>query len=99
MALGGYFSGKTFKADELPLKAMAVSRCFRAEASGTHIEKGIYRVHHFTKVEMFSICLPSQSEHMLEHFREIEMDLFKQLGIHFKVYDMPVTELGAPAYR
>lgn len=99
MALGGYFSGTTFKCNELPLKVMAVSRCFRAEAGATQFEKGIYRVHYFTKVEMFSICSPSESENMLEHFREIEIDLFKRLGLHIKVFDMPITELGAPAYR
>lgn len=99
MALAGYFSGKTFKPSELPKKAMAVSRCFRREASSTHNEKGIYRVHNFTKVEMFSVSLPSESEEILEIFKDIQIKLFEDLGLHFKLYDMPITELGAPAYR
>lgn len=100
MAMGGYFSGQTLKATDLPKKSMAVSRCFRAEAGGSgKEEKNLYRVHYFTKVEMFAVCLPTQSEEMLEYFRDIEFRLFKSLGLCFKVYDMPIHELGAPAYR
>lgn len=99
MALAGYFSGKTLNKEILPKKVMAVSRCFRAEAGdGTH-DKNLFRVHYFTKVEMFSVCLPTQSENMLEHFCDIEYRLFESLGLCFKVYDMPIHELGATAYR
>lgn len=99
MALAGYLSGKTFRSDELPKKLMAISRCFRAEATGSSEERNLYRVHTFTKVEMFAACLPSQSDAVLEEFREIQTDLFKGLGLCFKVYDMPVHDLGLPAYR
>lgn len=99
MALAGYFSGKTFQADELPKKVMAVSRCFRAESSGHKEERNLYRVHTFTKVEMFATCLPTQSDTILEEFRETQRQLFENLGICFKLYDMPVHDLGAPAYR
>lgn len=99
MALAGYFAGRKIKADELPVKVTAVSRCFRAETSALHEEKGIYRVHQFTKMEMFSVCRPTESTTMLEEFREIETNLFKNLGLHFKLLDMPPHELGAPAYR
>lgn len=99
MALGGFFSGKTLRAEDLPRKTMAVSRCFRAETGDGALDKHLYRVHHFTKVEMFSVCHPDQSEGMLEYFRDIEVRLFKSLGLHFKVYDMPIHELGATAYR
>lgn len=99
MALAGYFSGKTFLPNELPKKVMATSRCFRAEAAGSSEERNLYRVHTFTKVEMFAACLPSQSDELLEEFREIQVQLFKGLGLCFKVYDMPVHDLGLPAYR
>lgn len=99
MAMGGFFSGKTLKAVDLPKKVMAVSRCYRAESGDKTQDKNLYRVHCFTKVEMFAVCLPTQSEQMLEHFRDIECRLFKSLGISFKVYDMPIRDLGAPAYR
>lgn len=99
MALAGYFAGSQFKTEESPIKVTAVSRCFRAETSGLTGEKGIYRVHQFTKVEMFSVCHSSQSESMLNEFRDIEISLFDKLGLHFKLLDMPPNELGAPAYR
>lgn len=99
MALAGYFSGTITDESELPLRLAAVSRCFRAETSGLHDEKGIYRVHQFTKVEMFSVCRPDQSEAILEEFRDTEVALFDALGLHFQLLDMPACELGAPAYR
>lgn len=97
MALAGYFAGGRLK--KLPEKVTAVSRCFRAETSNLHEEKGIYRVHQFTKVEMFSVCRPSESTALLDEFRDIEIKLFTNLGLHFKLLDMPPCELGAPAYR
>lgn len=97
MALAGYFAGTRLK--KLPEKVTAVSRCFRAETSNLHEEKGIYRVHQFTKVEMFSVCRPEESAALLDEFRDIEINLFKNLGIYFQLLDMPPCELGAPAYR
>lgn len=99
MAIAGYFSGKTINVSQLPKKVMAVSRCFRAEAEGSGTDRNLYRVHNFTKVEMFSVCSPSQSDALLEEFREMQRKLFEGLGICFKLYDMPVHDLGAPAYR
>lgn len=99
MALAGFFSGKTIQAKDLPKKVMAVSRCFRAEAASHGTDKDLYRVHCFTKVEMFSVCLPTQSDEMLEHFRSIECRLFEGLQLCFKLYDMAMHELGASAYR
>lgn len=99
MALAGYFAGSRLKEEQLPMKVTAVSRCFRAETSKLQEEKGIYRVHQFTKVEMFSVCRSSESTAILEEFREIEINLFKNLGLHFQLLDMPPCELGAPAFR
>lgn len=99
MALAGHFAGKRFHVDALPIRVMAVSRCHRAELGCTKAERGIFRVSSFTKVEMFSVCAPNQSEDMLDEFRRIEIDLFNKLNLHFKVLDMPACELGAPAYR
>ncbi|XP_036673224.3 uncharacterized protein SerRS-m [Drosophila suzukii] len=99
MALAGFFANKLLTEEELPLKVTAVSRCYRAETSGLHEEKGIYRVHQFTKVEMFAICTEQQSEAELEEFKNIEVDLFRRLGLNFRLLDMPPCELGAPAYQ
>ncbi|KAG7190387.1 hypothetical protein KM043_006495 [Ampulex compressa] len=85
--------------EKLPLKLAAVSRCFRAETSRIADQKGIYRVHQFTKVEMF-VC--SEQEKSVEQFQElqaIQEELFLSLGLHFQIVDIPPHDLGAPAYR
>lgn len=99
MALAGFFAKRILTEQQLPVKVAAVSRCYRAETSGLHEEKGIYRVHQFTKVEMFAITTPEKSEETLEQFKDIEIALFKQLGLNFRLLDMPASELGAPAYQ
>ena len=60
---------------------------------------GLYRVHQFTKVEMFALATPEESEKLHQEILDIEIDLLNELGLHFKVLDMPTEELGAPAYR
>lgn len=99
MAIAGYFAGRTIDVNNVPLKVMSASRCFRAETSGLQEEKGIFRVHNFTKVEMFSVCDATQSNDILEEFKDIEISLYEKLGLHFKLLDMPPCELGTPAYR
>ncbi|XP_043260842.1 serine--tRNA ligase, mitochondrial [Colletes gigas] len=99
MALAYKIMNTTFSIDDLPLKLAAVSRCFRAETSSTINERGIYRVHQFTKVEMF-VC--SEQEKSMEEFQNlqaIQENLFSSLNLHFKIIDMPPCDLGAPAYR
>lgn len=98
MALAGYLSNKTLSQD-LPLKLAAISRCYRAETSNLLEERGIYRVHEFTKVEMFVAADPHKSDTVLEEIRSLEEEIFESLGLHFKVLDMPPHELGAQAYR
>ncbi|XP_025836113.1 serine--tRNA ligase, mitochondrial isoform X1 [Agrilus planipennis] len=99
MSLAGFLMNKTFSRRELPTKLAAVSRCYRAETSSTSEERGIYRVHEFTKVEMFVISTPESSEDHLEELITIEQDLFGDMGLYLRVLDMPPHELGAPAYR
>ncbi|VEN55647.1 unnamed protein product [Callosobruchus maculatus] len=99
MALAGFLSGKVLKEEELPKKLAAVSRCFRAETSSVSEERGIYRVHEFTKVEMFLATIPDTSEKHLKEILTIQEKSFESLGLHFQVLDMPPHELGAPAYR
>lgn len=84
----------------LPLKYVAFSHCFRTEAgaAGT-ATRGLYRVHQFSKVEMFIFCRPEESEHYHEELITIEEDLFLSLGLHYKTLDMASEDLGAPAHR
>lgn len=99
MALAGFLMNKNIPKDKLPVKLCSVSRCYRAEVSGIAEEKGIYRVHQFTKVEMFGVCLPEESENMTLYFRNIQEELFQSLGLHYRVLDMAKHELGNQAYR
>lgn len=99
MALAGYLMNQVFHVTNLPLRLAAVSRCYRAETSGTLEERGIYRVHQFTKVEMFAVTDCDSSAMLLEEFRELQEETFAMLGLHLQTLDMPPHELGAPAFR
>jgi seryl-tRNA synthetase len=100
ITIGGLMSGQIFESDELPIKLCGVSHCFRTEAGAHGKEsRGLYRVHQFTKVEMFAFTLPEQSETMLEHFCALECRIFDGLGIPYRVVDTATGDLGGPAYR
>lgn len=100
ITLGGYYADTIFDEEQLPIKMCGISHCFRTEA-GAHgrATRGLYRVHQFTKVEMFAFTLPDQSESMLEYFCDLECRLFDQLEIPYRVVDTATGDLGAPAYR
>ena len=100
VTIGGLMSGQILDAEELPLKLVGISHCFRTEAGAHGKEsRGLYRVHQFTKVEMFAFTLPDQSEKMLDHFCELECRIFDGLGIPYRVVDTATGDLGGPAYR
>jgi seryl-tRNA synthetase len=100
ITLGGYYSGAIIDKDRLPLKLAGLSHCFRREAGAAgQFSKGLYRVHQFTKVEMFTYCLPEDSDRIHEELRAIEEEIFSGLGIPFRVVDTCTGDLGAPAYR
>ena len=82
------------------MKFCGISHCYRTEA-GAHgrATRGLYRVHQFTKVEMFAFTLPEQSDAMLDYFCELECRLFDGLGIPYRVVDTATGDLGGPAYR
>jgi seryl-tRNA synthetase len=100
ITLGGLYAGQTLDADQLPVKLCGVSHCYRTEA-GAHgrATRGIYRVHQFTKVEMFAYTLPDRSDAMHEYLCELECRLFDGLGIPYRVIDTATGDLGGPAYR
>jgi len=100
ITLGGYLSGETLSHEQLPIKMCGISHCFRTEA-GAHgkATRGLYRVHQFTKVEMFAFTRPEESDDMLDSLCSIECQLFDELGIPYRVVDTATGDLGAPAYR
>nr|XP_034179887.1 serine--tRNA ligase, mitochondrial [Osmia lignaria]XP_034179888.1 serine--tRNA ligase, mitochondrial [Osmia lignaria] len=99
MSLAYKVMNTTFSTDDLPLRMAAVSRCFRAEISHKAEQRGIYRVHQFTKVEMFVCSEQEKSTEEFQKLQEIQENLFTSLNLHFQVIDMPPHDLGAPAYR
>lgn len=100
ITLGGYHSDTIFTKDRLPLRMAGLSHCFRREAGAAgQFSKGLYRVHQFTKLEMFSFCLPEDSDRIHEELRQIEEEIFSGLGIPFRVVDTCTGDLGAAAYR
>lgn len=100
ITLGGYHRGDILAGDALPLSFAGLSHCFRREAGAAgRFSKGLYRVHQFTKVEMFVYCHPEKSDAMLETLLSIEEEIVQSLGIPYRVVDTCTGDLGGPAYR
>jgi seryl-tRNA synthetase len=100
ITLGGYYSNTILPREKLPLRMAGLSHCFRREAGAAgQFSKGLYRVHQFTKLEMFVYCLPGESDRFHEELRSIEEEIFEGLNIPFRVVDTCTGDLGAPAYR
>ncbi|QDV40326.1 Serine--tRNA ligase [Stieleria neptunia] len=100
ITLGGMMADQTLTDTELPIKLCGLSHCFRTEAGAAgRASKGLYRVHQFTKVEMFAFALPEQSDAMHEEMRALECELFDALEVPYRVVDTASGDLGGPAYR
>ncbi len=100
ITLGGMHRDKIFDELDLPLKYVGLSHCFRTEAGAPGRDtRGLYRVHQFTKVEMFAFTLPDQSEAMHQELLGIEKAVFDGLGLPYHVVDTCTGDLGGPAYR
>jgi seryl-tRNA synthetase len=100
ITLGGLYAGQVLDEEQLPIKLVGVSHCFRTEAGAAgRASRGLYRVHQFTKVEMFAFTTPEQSDDMHLYFRDLECQIFDNLGIPYRVLDIASGDLGGPAYR
>src|SRR6266540_3441826 len=100
ITLGGMHRDQVLDAAKLPLKYGGLSHCFRTEAGAPgRDQRGLYRVHQFTKVEMFAFCLPDQSEAIHQEMLRIEEKVFQGLGLAYQVIDTCTGDLGGPAYR
>jgi seryl-tRNA synthetase len=102
ITLGGMHADEIFDASALPLKYVGVSHCFRTEAGAAgRASKGLYRVHQFTKVEMFAFTAGTleASGAMHRELLAIEEEIFRELGIPYRVLDICSGDLGGPAYR
>lgn len=100
ITLGGMMSGQTMDSEQLPMRLCGLSHCFRTEAGAAgRASKGLYRVHQFTKVEMFAFTAPEQSDAIHEELRGLECEIFDSLEVPYRVIDTASGDLGGPAYR
>ncbi|MDO8598934.1 MAG: serine--tRNA ligase [bacterium] len=99
-SIGPMHMGEILREEELPKRYVAFSTCFRREA-GSHGKdtKGIFRVHQFNKVEMFSFTTPEQSDAEHEFLLGIEERLLQSIGLPYQVVKMCTGDLGVPAAR
>ncbi len=100
ITLGGMLADELLDQDQLPIKYVGLSHCFRTEAGAAgRASRGLYRVHQFTKVEMFAFTTPEDSGALHLEMLAIEEGLFQALGIPYRVLDICTGDLGGPAYR
>jgi seryl-tRNA synthetase len=100
ITLGGMHQDQILDELQMPIKYVGLSHCFRTEAGAPGRDtRGLYRVHQFTKVEMFVFCTPDQSERIHEELLHIEESIFQGLGLPYQVIDTCTGDLGGPAYR
>lgn len=100
ITLGGMHRDQIMEELDLPKKYVGMSHCFRTEAGAPGRDtRGLYRVHQFTKVEMFAFCTPDQSESIHNELLRIEESIFQGLGLAYHVIDTCTGDLGGPAYR
>lgn len=100
ITVGGFHKDEILDLGSGPKKYVALSHCFRTEAGAYgRTSKGLYRVHQFTKLEMFVYCKPEESETLHQELLAIEQEIADGLGFPYRVIDIASGDLGGPAYR
>jgi len=100
VTLAGKHADEVIPEEKLPIKYIGYSHCFRREAGAYgKYSKGLYRVHQFTKAEMFIYCIPEESDKMHLHLLDMEEKIYQDLGLPYRVVEMCTGDLGAMAAR
>ncbi|TNN54257.1 Serine--tRNA ligase, mitochondrial [Liparis tanakae] len=102
VGVAGYFMDHAVGWKDLPARTVCSSTCYRAETDTGRETWGLYRVHHFNKVEMFGVTADEtgeESAQLLQEFISLQKEMFSALELHYRVLDMPTQELGPPAHR
>jgi seryl-tRNA synthetase len=100
VALASLHAGEILDAADLPLRYAGFSPCFRREAGAAGKDtRGIFRVHQFEKVEMFSFVAPDKSVEEHERLLAIEEEIFGELEVPYRVVNIAVDDLGASAAK
>jgi seryl-tRNA synthetase len=98
--LASMHGGELLSEDDLPLHYVGFSSCFRREAGAAGKDtRGIFRVHQFDKLELFSYCHPDRSWDEQESLLAIEEEIAQELGFHYRVVNVAAGDLGASAAR
>jgi len=98
--MAAIFMNEVINKEDLPMKFVGVSSCFRKEV-GAHgkYTKGLFRMHQFNKVEQFIFCLPKDSWSFHEELQKNAEDLYKSLGLHFRVTNVCTGDIGIIAAK
>jgi seryl-tRNA synthetase len=98
--LTGYHADEIIDEEKLPLKYVGYSPCYRKEAGayGKHT-RGLFRVHQFNKLEMYAFTLSEKSAEMHEYIRSIEEEIWRAIGIPYRVINIASGDLGAAAAK
>ncbi|NRA00568.1 MAG: serine--tRNA ligase [Myxococcales bacterium] len=100
ITLGGLHADQILDDEQLPIRMVGISHCFRTEAGSAGREsKGLYRVHQFSKVEMFVIARPDESQAIHDELLELEERIHQGFELPYRVIEVATGDLGAPAYR
>ena len=100
VALAGLHTDERLEESDLPAKYAAFSTNFRREAGAAGKDtKGMFRVHQFDKVEMYVYCVPEQSAEFHEQLLAYEEEIVQALGLPYRVMNIAVGDLGAPAAK
>jgi len=100
VSLGALHAEEIVERERLPLRYAGISTCFRREAGAAGKDtRGIFRVHQFDKVEMFTFVHPDESRAEHERLLAIEEEILQALEIPYRVVDIAIGDLGAPAAR
>lgn len=101
--LAAMYAARDLPASDLPIKLVGASRCYRAEAGSRGVDtKGLYRVHEFTKVELFGWSDPSadaDSAALFSSLLETQIEILSSLNLPCRILEMPASDLGASASR
>jgi seryl-tRNA synthetase len=100
VALASLHADEILDADRLPRRYAGFSPCFRREAGAAGKDtRGIFRVHQFDKVEMFSFVTPAESAQEHERILAIEEQILGELGLPYRVVNIAVSDLGNSAAK
>jgi len=98
--MAAMFMDEVLNKDDLPIKLVGVSPCFRKEV-GTHgkYTKGLFRMHQFNKVEQFIFCLPEDSWKFHEELQRNSEEMYQALGLHYRVVNVCTGDIGTIAAK